>query len=42
MLQLLLNAGADIGGKHPARAKELAAKNGHVVIAKILEERFCC
>lgn len=40
MLQLLLNAGADIGGNYPERARDLALKNGHAVVAKVLE-KFC-
>jgi ankyrin repeat protein len=40
MLQLLLNAKADIGGRYPERARDFALKNGHAVVAKVLEQ-FC-
>jgi hypothetical protein len=40
MVQLLLNAGADIGGMHAVRARELAENNGHVAVAGLLE-KFC-
>jgi hypothetical protein len=43
MVQLLLNAGADIGGrdgKNAERARDLALKNGHAIVAEVLNQ-FC-
>jgi ankyrin repeat protein len=43
MVQLLLNAKADIGGsdgKNAERARDLALNNGHAVVARLLG-RFC-